>query len=135
MKDRESSAGADHPLQPAGYRPRIAEQSLDDALGAVPMVLVEGAKGCGKTWLALSRARTKMMLAEDPDALWAAQTLPHESLSSGPRPLLVDEWQRAPHVWDTARGSQTRTTARASSCSPGPMPVLMPSPGTQAPAG
>ena len=104
MKARESPAGADHPLQPAGYRPRIAEGLLDDALEAVPMVLVEGAKGCGKTWLALSRARTKMMLAEDPDALWAAQTLPHESLSSGPRPLLVDEWQRAPHVWDTARG-------------------------------
>ena len=91
-------------LKLAGYRARIGEVRLERALQSAPMVLIEGAKGCGKTWLALSRSRSKMMLAEDPNALAAARTITREVLLDGDRPRLVDEWQRAPEVWDTARG-------------------------------
>lgn len=91
-------------LRPDGYRDRIGEMRLERALSAAPMVLIEGAKGCGKTWLALSRSRSKMMLAEDPNALSAARTITREALLDGDRPKLVDEWQRAPEVWDAARG-------------------------------
>ena len=91
-------------LTPEGYRGRIGERRLERALLAAPMVLIEGAKGCGKTWLALSRSRSKMMLAEDPGALSAARTITREVLLDGDRPKLVDEWQRAPEVWDAARG-------------------------------
>ena len=91
-------------LTPEGYRSRIGEGRLERALLAAPMVLIEGSKGCGKTWLALSRSRSKMMLAEDPGALSAARTITREVLLDGDRPKLVDEWQRAPEVWDAARG-------------------------------
>ena len=87
-----------------GHRARLAGGTLDTALAAAPMVLIEGAKGCGKTWLGLSRARSSSMLAEDPNALETARLLPRELLSAGPHPRLIDEWQRAPAVWDTARG-------------------------------
>ena len=91
-------------LTPEGYSPRLAEARLERALAAAPMVLIEGPKGCGKTWLGLSRSRSKMMLAEDPNALSAARTVTREALLDGGRPRLVDEWQRAPEVWDAARG-------------------------------
>ena len=91
-------------LTPEGYRGRIGEGRLERALRSAPMVLIEGAKGCGKTWLGLSRSRSKMMLAEDPNALIAARTITREVLLDGERPKLVDEWQRAPEVWDVARG-------------------------------
>ena len=91
-------------LKPDGYRARIGGARLDRALLAAPMVLIEGAKGCGKTWLGLSRSRSKMMLAEDANALSAARSITREVLLDGDRPKLVDEWQRAPEVWDVARG-------------------------------
>ena len=91
-------------LTRSGHRARLAGRALDTALAAAPMVLIEGAKGCGKTWLGLSRARSSSMLAEDPNALEAAQLLPREILAAGPHPRLIDEWQRAPAVWDAARG-------------------------------
>lgn len=87
-----------------GHRARLAGDILDTALAAAPMVLIEGAKGCGKTWLGLSRARSSSMLAEDPGALDMARLQPRGLLAAGPRPRLIDEWQRAPAVWDTARG-------------------------------
>ena len=91
-------------LTPEGYSRRLVETRLERALAAAPMVLIEGPKGCGKTWLGLSRSRSKMMLAEDPNALSAARTVTREVLLDGGRPRLVDEWQRAPEVWDAARG-------------------------------
>lgn len=91
-------------LKPDGYLARVAETRLERALKAAPMVLIEGAKGCGKTWMGLSRSLSKMMLAEDPNALTAARTITREVLAEGPRPKLVDEWQRAPEVWDAVRG-------------------------------
>ena len=91
-------------LTPERYLARIGGVRLDRALQAAPMVLIEGAKGCGKTWLGLSRSRSKMMLAEDANALRAARTITREVLLDGDRPKLVDEWQRAPEVWDAARG-------------------------------
>jgi len=98
-------------LKPDGYVARIAGARLDRALSTAPMVLIEGAKGCGKTWLGLSRSRSKMMLAEDPNALSAARTITREVLLDGDRPKLIDEWQRAPEVWDAARGISDLDTA------------------------
>ena len=91
-------------LKPDGYMARIGEARLTRALDAAPMVLIEGPKGCGKTWMGLNRSRSKMMLAQDANALSAARTITREVLAEGPRPKLVDEWQRAPEVWDAARG-------------------------------
>ena len=118
-------------LKPDGYVARIAGARLDRALSTAPMVLIEGTKGCGKTWLGLSRSRSKMMLAEDANALSAARTITREVLLDGDRPKLVDEWQRAPEVWDAARAFPTWTPPRASSSSPVPTRGRMPLPATQ----
>ncbi|MYE68320.1 MAG: ATP-binding protein, partial [Acidimicrobiia bacterium] len=43
-------------LTPDGYRPRVADAAMAAALEAAPIVVVEGVKGCGKTWTGLRHA-------------------------------------------------------------------------------
>ncbi len=89
-------------LSPDGYRSRVADVEMARALEALPIVVVEGVKGCGKTWTGLHHARSKVMLAEAPGARQGAEIVPRHVLD-GPRPRLVDEWQTVPSIWDSAR--------------------------------
>ncbi|MXZ31384.1 MAG: ATP-binding protein [Acidimicrobiia bacterium] len=89
-------------LTPDGYRPRVADAAMAAALEAAPIVVVEGVKGCGKTWTGLRHAASKVMLAEEPSARRGAEVVPRHVLS-GVRPRLVDEWQVVPSIWDVAR--------------------------------
>ena len=89
-------------LTPDGYLPRIADAEMLRALDSVPIVVVEGVKGCGKTWTGLRHARSRVMLADTPAARLGAELVPRRILQ-GERPRLVDEWQTAPSIWDAAR--------------------------------
>jgi predicted AAA+ superfamily ATPase len=83
------------------YRPRICDQELAYLVGNLPAVSVEGAKGVGKTASALRLAATTFRL-DDPDQLAAIQANRHLVLDV-PTPLLVDEWQNDPPIWDAVR--------------------------------
>lgn len=85
----------------AGYRPRVVETDIEDALGRRGAVLIEGVRWCGKTWTALRFARSALRLDDD-DALTLAGIDPAEALR-GDVPRLVDEWQNAPHLWNRIR--------------------------------
>lgn len=89
------------PLIPQGYKPRLIESRLDALMRAFGCVEITGAKWCGKTWTALSRAAsvTKLDRKEEREA---AQVDPRLALL-GEVPHLVDEWQEVPEVWDAAR--------------------------------
>jgi predicted AAA+ superfamily ATPase len=67
----------------------------------LPAVALEGPKGVGKTRTALERAATVRRL-DDPDELAVASADP-ALLLRGDRPILIDEWQRLPQVWDLVR--------------------------------
>ncbi len=73
-----------------------------EALEIAPMVLLEGAKGCGKTWTGLHHARSQVRLDEDVELLEASRLMPARTLE-GDRPRLVDEWQLSPGLWNSAR--------------------------------
>lgn len=92
---------ADSRLRPDGYRPRLIEGRLDVLMRAFGCVEIAGAKWCGKTWTALSRAQsvTKLDRKEEREA---AEMDPALALV-GEAPHLVDEWQEVPEVWDAAR--------------------------------
>jgi predicted AAA+ superfamily ATPase len=66
---------------------------------------VEGAKWCGKTQSSLQRANSAVYM-QDPDEgpgyLAMADTKPSLLLEGEP-PLLLDEWQMAPVIWDAVR--------------------------------
>ena len=84
-----------------GYLPRIAGREVESALRRRGAVLIEGVRGCGKTWMARHFARSEVRL-DDEAALLLASADPVEVLS-GPAPRLLDEWQNAPHLWNRVR--------------------------------
>lgn len=83
------------------YRHRIVDAELDDLFGEVGAIALDGAKGVGKTTTAeqrvlglarLDSASVRESIAADP-----------ELILGRPRPLLIDEWQKVPEVWDVVR--------------------------------
>lgn len=91
-------------LTPSGYRGRIAETNAARILRTSRALLIEGPKGCGKTWLAKRFARSEALLEQDPAAFTLAQAEPHRVLD-GAAPRLIDEWQRVPALWGAVRGA------------------------------
>lgn len=84
-----------------GYLSRVASSNVESALRRRGAVLIEGARGCGKTWLARHFARSEARL-DDESTLLLASSDPAEVLA-GPTPRLLDEWQNAPQLWNRVR--------------------------------
>ncbi|MEU4362691.1 DUF4143 domain-containing protein [Promicromonospora sp. NPDC023987] len=83
------------------YQRRIVDDLLDELFPHLAAIALEGAKGVGKTATASQRAETVLTLNEprqrevlegNPD--YVVQALP---------PVLIDEWQLEPSVWDRVR--------------------------------
>lgn len=83
------------------YVRRIVDAELDELFGQVPAIALDGPKGVGKTTTAEQRAMgvakldsksVRESIAADPELILGRQ-----------RPLLIDEWQKVPEVWDAVR--------------------------------
>lgn len=85
-----------------GYRERVVDGELAERLGAIGAVLIEGPKACGKTESAGQRASTTHRLDVDQAARIAATVAP-SLLLDNPSPILLDEWQVVPSIWDHVR--------------------------------
>jgi predicted AAA+ superfamily ATPase len=88
------------------YVERVVDAELDELLSGLPAVTLDGPKGVGKTATAARRARTiyaldnparRLLLEAEPDRLDRAEP-----------PVLLDEWQLYPQVWDQVRRSVDR---------------------------
>jgi hypothetical protein len=84
------------------YLRRHIDERLAHVMEVHPACLVEGIRGTGKTSsarrfaaesLRLDQPRTAAIVTDDPDAALATQQWP----------VLIDEWQRVPTVWDAVR--------------------------------
>jgi len=98
-------------LTPAGYRPRVADAAIAGALGRMPAVVIEGPRGCGKTWAARNAARSEVLFDGDSDARNLVAVAPHIVLD-GAEPRLLDEWQLAPAIWNQMRHACDETHRR-----------------------
>ncbi|MGH2944795.1 MAG: ATP-binding protein [Solirubrobacteraceae bacterium] len=67
----------------------------------LPALVLEGAKGVGKTATATRRAATVHRL-DDPAEREVASADPSRLVDGNP-PILIDEWQRVPETWDLVR--------------------------------
>lgn len=85
----------------ATYLQRLADRELAERLGYVGAVLIEGPKACGKTATATRHARTMFQLDEDPAR--SLVRLSPERLFDNPAPILFDEWQVEPTIWNKVR--------------------------------
>jgi len=85
---------------------RIAEEELKQLVASLPAVAVEGPRGVGKTYLAdrLAKTRYDLDIAAQREILDADP----ERLDREPTPILLDEWQRMPEIWDVVRRSVDR---------------------------
>ncbi|MCL2059266.1 MAG: DUF4143 domain-containing protein [Oscillospiraceae bacterium] len=64
-------------------------------------LLIVGPKWCGKSWTASNQANSEVYIDES-DNKRRAFLIP-DAVLDGPEPRLIDEWQEAPVLWDTAR--------------------------------
>lgn len=84
-----------------GYLPRILDSELDELMGSLPAIAIEGAKAVGKTATASRRAKTVYQL-DDPNQRAIAEAGLDRVVHATP-PVLLDEWQHLPPVWDRVR--------------------------------
>lgn len=87
--------------RPATYRPRIVDAQIARYLRLFGAVEVSGTKWCGKTWSSLAQAES-VTYVDRGQNLEVVRADPSYALA-GDRPHVIDEWQRAPVVWDTVR--------------------------------
>lgn len=87
------------------YLPRIIDPLVKRRLETFGAVCIEGAKWCGKTWTAQRHSQSRIYLG-DPAGNFQNKTLalidPKLALQ-GEAPLLIDEWQEVPELWDAVR--------------------------------
>ncbi|MBQ7995053.1 MAG: ATP-binding protein [Bacilli bacterium] len=80
------------------YIPRLAESSLKRKLKSSGCVIVSGPKFCGKSTLCEQFAKSVTTLKTSND-IELANADPASALV-GENPHLVDEWQKAPEIWN-----------------------------------
>lgn len=85
------------------YTPRVVEAEIDELMSGLAAVALEGPKGVGKTATAERRATTIYRLDDDAQRQLVSAS-PKVALQAAP-PVLLDEWQRLPQVWDAVRRS------------------------------
>lgn len=87
---------------PRSYRPRIADGELRRRLSASGAVMIEGPRACGKTETASQVARTTFRLDVEQSTRIAVGAAP-EVLFNRETPILFDEWQVVPDLWNLVR--------------------------------
>ncbi len=83
------------------YRRRIIDDILDDVFPHLAAIALEGAKGVGKT--ATGHRRAASVLSLDDPADRAAVRAHLDLVTEVDGPVLIDEWQLEPAVWERVR--------------------------------
>ena len=91
------------------YARRIIDDMLDQAFPHLAAIALEGAKGVGKTATGMQRANTVVNLADAAERSLIARNVGH--ISQVDPPVLIDEWQLIPEVWDTVKTAVDRNGA------------------------
>ena len=84
------------------YLKRFADKTLENRLRGSGAVLIQGAKGCGKTETAIQIAKSAVRLDTDDDVRIRMELDP-KSVLKGKVPRLIDEWQEYPQIWNYVR--------------------------------
>ena len=88
-----------------GYYKRIIDDELEFRLKTFGAVLLTGPKWSGKTTTAEQQAKSVIRF-QDPDKINGYKetaNIKPSLLLEGEYPLLIDEWQIIPNIWDAVR--------------------------------
>src|SRR5215469_18861057 len=83
------------------YQSRHLDKLLELYLENFPAILVEGAKGVGKTSTCKELSKTVYYL-DSIDQYEIISSTP-EAVLKREKPVLIDEWQKFPPIWEKAR--------------------------------
>lgn len=83
------------------YERRIVDDELDELFEQVPALVLDGPKAVGKTTTGRQRVREVIELDARSTRL-PIEADPFQVLNRQ-KPLLIDEWQKVPEVWDVVR--------------------------------
>ena len=88
-----------------GYKKRVIDGILAKKLQAKGAVLIEGPKWCGKTTSAEEMAASKILLSKPDtrDQFTHLLEVDSDTALAGNTPMLIDEWQTVPKLWDAVR--------------------------------
>ena len=95
--------GADKDMQ--NYKPRLLEKEIKEKLAYSGAVYIEGPKWLGKSTTAMLFSKT-IIKFQNPIIKKQYQTLvsiSKEEVLAGELPILFDEWQEVPEIWDFIR--------------------------------
>ncbi|MCL2232065.1 MAG: DUF4143 domain-containing protein [Treponema sp.] len=84
------------------YLKRFSDETLKNRLDLSGAVLVQGAKGCGKTETAVQFVKSVVRLDTDGEMRFRMEIEP-KSVLAGQTPRLIDEWQEYPQIWNYVR--------------------------------
>ncbi|MDR3094367.1 MAG: AAA family ATPase, partial [Bacteroidales bacterium] len=84
------------------YNKRLSDNELSEKLESAGAMLIRGAKGCGKTESAKQFAKTIVQVDTD-DAVPEIMATNPKRLLMGQTPVLLDEWQVQPKLWNLVR--------------------------------
>ena len=86
------------------YLKRCLDEDVEFYLNTIGAISIIGPKWCGKTTTAEQYANTVVKFQDEPNNLkWIS--LDPSKLLEGEKPILFDEWQEAPKIWDVVRNS------------------------------
>jgi len=98
-------------LTEKGYLTRLIDEQITRYMRLFGALLIEGPKWCGKTWTALNHANSVIYIM-DTDGGYANREMARlnpASVLAGKKPILIDEWQEVPAIWDAIRFASDRT--------------------------
>jgi len=89
------------------YKKRLVDSILSDKLESKGAVVIEGAKGCGKTTTALKAAKSDLRMDDPVKRIVNKQMseIDPGMLLKGAHPRLIDEWPIAPNLFDSVRAA------------------------------
>src|SRR5699024_9059495 len=117
----------------AKYRSRVVDAELRQRMSAMGGVLVDGPKAAGKTSTAEQIAATVFRMDVD-RAARAALDIQPQQLFASPTPIVFDEWQETPDLWNLVRRAVDDHDEKGlyiltGSSRPGAAPVMRAGPG------
>lgn len=90
-------------LKKDGYLERLIDKKIDECLNIFGAVSIVGPKWCGKTWTSLAHANTVRYINKDDEQMINLVQMDVNQILIGDYPILIDEWQLVPQIWDNVR--------------------------------
>lgn len=90
-------------LKKEGYKERLIDKKIEECLKIFGAVSIVGPKYCGKTWTSLAHSKSVKYINSNDKKLYTLAQIDVNQILVGEYPILIDEWQLIPSIWDCVR--------------------------------